>query len=318
MNRKNLFVIFKYLLLVLFLVGFYLYFKNNSENFKSLKEISFSQFSLIFALNFMLYAVNGVIIHFFMRCFNIQLKFLEQFYLSVMTTFGNYFLPFRGGAALRGVYLKQRYQFKYSLFFVAMMAQLLLVLLVALTAMFFFAGHLFYKSSFTNYQLLLSVSVLGFLVSIPLLFSKNIYRLIKVRIVRKAIFPLYRGWRFICRRPSNLAFLFIFCSLNLVVISLMLYFELRFLGITLDNGHVPNYFDALFISVFNSLSSILIITPGAIGIRESMMMAASSFVSFSPEDILVASVLDRAVNIIFIIMAMAVTSLLMRRVWKKS
>ncbi|MEX0595908.1 MAG: lysylphosphatidylglycerol synthase domain-containing protein, partial [Candidatus Paceibacterota bacterium] len=138
MNKKTIFLIIKYGLFALFLIGFIIFFRNNSENFASLKNISADQFGLIFFLNFLLYAVNGFIINCFLNCFDLKLQFLEQIYLSVLTTFGNYFLPFRGGAALRGVYLKQRYQFQYSRFMVAMMAQLLLVLLVALLAMLVF------------------------------------------------------------------------------------------------------------------------------------------------------------------------------------
>ncbi len=312
MDKGRVFLILKYGLLVMFLIGFALYFKNNSENFNSLKEISGSQFGFLFLMNFVFYLVNGLITNSLLRCFNIDLKIVEQFYLSVLTTFGNYFLPFRGGAALRGIYLKKNYQFTYSRFMVAMMAQLLVVLLVALIAMFLFSLQIFLRSGFQDYQLTLALSGMLGLVLVPLFFSKKIYQLIGIRFIRKILFPFYQGWHLVCKKPVNLLRLFFYSCLNLSIISLMLYAELIFLGMTSVTGQIPGFFDALFLSVFNLLSSILIITPGAIGIRESMMMAASNFISITPHDVLVASVLDRSVNIIFIILAFFASSLVMK------
>ncbi len=312
MDKRRIFLILKYGLLALFLIGFVLYFQKNSENFNSLKDISLGQFGFLFLMNFCFYLVNGFITNSLLRCFNINLKVFEQFYLSVLTTFGNYFLPFRGGAALRGIYLKRHYQFTYSRFMVAMMAQLLIVLLVALLAMFLFSIQIFVKSGFQDYQLTSALSMMLVIILIPLFFSKKIYFLIKFKKIRKFLFPFYQGWRLICKKPNNMLRLFFFSCLNLSIVSLMLYSELIFLGFTSASGKVPGFFDALFLSVFNLLSSILIITPGAIGIRESMMMAASNLVSFTPHDILVASVLDRSVNIIFIIVAFAIASFLMK------
>ena len=286
--------------LILLIAGLGIYGYSHSEKFLPLTKISLEQLLILFGLNFLFYAVNGKIISCFLKIFKIDLPFKEQYSLSVITTFGNYYIPFRGGAALRAFYLKSRYAFQYSKFLSAMAAQLLIVLGVAGFGLFLFSLEPLIISDFREYQL----TLLGFLVFItslvPMFIGDLLFKFVRLRFLRKILILVYRGWKMICQSPENLIKIFCYSFLSMLITGMLLYFEFNFLNIRTHDGALINIFDSLFLSIFNVLSSILIFTPGALGIRESVMMSFSQFVSIAPADVLVASVLDRAVNIVFI------------------
>ena len=59
--------------------------------------------------------------------FGIDLHFFEYFSISIITSIGNIFLPMKGGAGFRAVYLKSRYDFDYSYFLSSLAANYLVV-----------------------------------------------------------------------------------------------------------------------------------------------------------------------------------------------
>lgn len=299
-NNKFKKLVLTYGTLLILLTALAIYGYNHSEKFLPLKKITFEQLLTLFALNFIFYAINGRIINCFLKIFKISLPFKEQYSLSVLTTFGNYYIPFRGGAALRAFYLKSRYAFQYSKFLSAMAAQLLIVLGVAGFGLFLFSLEPLIISDFKDYQL----SLFGFIIFIfsllPMFLGDLLFKFVQIRFIRKILILVYRGWKIICQSPYNLFKIFAYSFLAMLVTGMMIYLEFNYLNIRTTDGTLINIFDALFLSIFNMLSSILIFTPGAMGIRESIMMSFSRIVSIDPAHVLVASVLDRAVNIVFI------------------
>src|SRR4030042_3067309 len=103
-----------FLTVVILIIGFYLH-----ENWSEVKNIPYPNFHWLILLCLIVplpFLVNGWLHYHVLKHFGLILPFKEWFGLSVMNTFMNYALPFQGGIGFRSIYLKTKYDFKFSLF----------------------------------------------------------------------------------------------------------------------------------------------------------------------------------------------------------
>ena len=102
------------LIICLILLAFYI--RSHLADFKNISSVSFSYTLIIGLVSALSLIVNGLFLKALTIDFGIDLNFAEYFSLSIVTSFGNIFLPMKGGAGFRAVYLKSRYNFDYSYF----------------------------------------------------------------------------------------------------------------------------------------------------------------------------------------------------------
>ena len=117
------------------------YVRRNFDQFAALQIERPGLIVFLLALIFFMIVVNGYMSALWYRIFGLRLTVSEWFGLSVVTTFGNFITPFRGGSVSTAVYLKQRYGFAYSSF-VGILAALSIIVfwvnsLVCLVSLFF-------------------------------------------------------------------------------------------------------------------------------------------------------------------------------------
>ena len=105
----------------------YSYVRNNLSDFTKISEISLPYVLLIGCVCLAMLVVNGFFLKVLTVSFGINLNFFEYFSISIITSFGNIFLPMKGGAGFRAVYLKSRYDFDYSYFLSSLAANYLVV-----------------------------------------------------------------------------------------------------------------------------------------------------------------------------------------------
>ena len=117
------------LLLCLFIVG-YRYFASHWDETKDLQLIRPSLFLVVaicFAISIML---RGFFTLAVLRAVDVRLSFFESFSLSMVGTMVNNLLPARGGAGVRGLYLKRAHQLPVAYFASTMAAYFLFDTLV--------------------------------------------------------------------------------------------------------------------------------------------------------------------------------------------
>ena len=287
------------------LAVFIVYVVAHWEELEVIKTISLQAIVLLVLLNIALYIVLGSTLNAFLKLFNISLSPVTFTSLSIITSFGNFFLPMRGGAALRAVYLKRWHKLPLTLFLSALSAQLLfLVNFISLIG----AVILPFIPSIPYHLHISALFFLSFLVTLIFIFKPiNFSALVPFPWLRERVNFFCDGLNVVSKSKETFLFVSFTYFLVLIISATMLYVELNDLGI-LTNNNVPiTFLECLFFSSIVLLSSIFLITPGALGIREAMLMSVSNLVGINPNDILAASLIDRGATLltIFIFMPFA-------------
>ena len=126
--------IWKYLKIVITvgIIGYFIYyFYNNRADLLVVLQISPKYLLVIFLLYTLTFFINGIFIKIVLKSFKKTLPVFESFYISIISSLGNYFLPMRGGAAIRSVYLKKKFDFPYSHFVSTLYGMYIIVFLVS-------------------------------------------------------------------------------------------------------------------------------------------------------------------------------------------
>lgn len=240
----------------------------------------------------------------------IDLGLLEWFGLSAMSAMGNYLTPFRGGAAVRAVYLKSRHDLSYARFLSTL--SMLYVLTFATSAAL---GSLASLTLYFRYGLLDGRMILTFffLLLLPVLLFPAMRWLPKLpllslkddcdgdeaswlsRILERATMGLnnvVEGWQIISENRRALIYL-VFASLfNASVTLMMIHFSFSAFveGLPLV--------ESLVLSSFFMISSMIPLTPSGLGVAELVLVLASEgFVNDSSLSVLAAG-LNRTVMIL--------------------
>ena len=79
-----------------------------------LQQVSVWEGLVLLSIGFAGILLNAVQFKIVAKIFSIELNFDEWFGLSSINTMYNYLLPGKAGLAVRGVYLKKKYNFPYS------------------------------------------------------------------------------------------------------------------------------------------------------------------------------------------------------------
>lgn len=291
--RKKLSLIV--LAVLLAFLSYYVY--QNSDDFKILFDINATPALMAGLLYAAVLIVNGMFINALLQGFSVRLSLAEYTSLSILSTFGNTFLPFRGGASFRAVYLKKRHQFSYS-HFVSSLAGLY-VITISLSALVAFIGILILYMQTGTINLLLSILLFGILAgTLFLIYFVSPEKLVLPGWFGRQVARVLEGWKIITKDKKCLAKLYVLASANLVFIAGTMYFECQALGITtLDGSPVP-FLNACILSLVSSLSLLISITPASLGIREAVMMVVAPSVALGTSEALALALFDRVMGIV--------------------
>ncbi len=293
---NKLWKIIKLLISLLVIVFFIYYFINNKENFKIVFSVSASTLLLIFTLYSIHFFLNGLFILNILRSFKHKISNCESFYISVFSSFGNYFLPMQGGAVIRSVYLKNTLNFPFSLFISTLYGNYVIIFLVTsifgLVSLIIldinnstvpFPAYFFFGGLFLSMLLLIIARFKNFPEKINgFVFINNILRIFK---------NIIKGWQILSKNKKLLLKLGAIATINFLVMSTIYYLE--FNALRIDSSTTK-------IILYNSLSgaSLLIsITPGSLGIREGLFFLTSNILEISNNQIMILSLLDRGITL---------------------
>lgn len=292
MNAKK---VFQVLVLVILITWFGVYFYQNINEFRQLKIVNVIYVAPLFFL-FMLFLINnGLILKYLLEPFGIKLKFKEWFGLSVVTSLGNYLTPFRGGAVARAVYLKKIHQFSYSHFLSTLTGIYVVIFLVYSFVGLLAMAFLYYSLGIFNILIFIIFLSLFLFLSGIVIFSPEIKET-KYSFINKFI-NVINGWHLIKSNKKTLMVTVLISAGNVLIMVLTMFLEFKVFGVEMS------LLSALFLSIVSTLGLFISITPGALGIKEAIVVFTAAVVNVPAPQMLAVSILDRIIGlaIIFIL-----------------
>jgi uncharacterized protein (TIRG00374 family) len=227
--------------------------------------------------------------------FNKFISVAESFYVSLISSVGNYFAPVGAGLGFRAVYLKRRHNLGYGDFIATVAGNYVLVFLttslaglVALLVMRHQTGH--------AYWVLMAVFAGLFVIDLMLM-SVKVARLI-VRLLERLRFAKFiagllqkiiEGWLLIVRDKRLITRLLGLTVVGFPLLLLTIYLVLSSIGL-----HV-SFSGLLLLAALSSLSVFINVTPGNIGIKEAVFIFSSQAIGLTTPEILSYSLIDRGV-----------------------
>lgn len=303
MTKKNI----SRLLTIAFLGVFFWYWYNNPNIFKPLSSVSIIVIITLAIGKSFYHLANGLFTKWTAELFTKQ-KFTigEGYYIGVLTAIGNFFGPLLGGTSIRAVYLKKVYGLPYSKFTSTLFGYYLMLFFTT-----FLWGSLvvFLLPPSGQTRLLLIAFVLGALALMGIAFlklpSRGKFRWLENnKVASKIIEILYEiqsGWHVILKNKKLLMKLFVLSIMSFIATVFVAIIEFKTLGITVSLPATGLY------AVLITVSLLVSFTPGAIGIREAMLIALGASLSITNDQILQIAVLDRAVVFLLLLVMFSIT-----------
>ena len=263
----------------------YLY--QHPENLTALGNVSAGSLVTLAWLALLKLAAMGMFTWINLDALGIRLGFGEWYGLSAMTAMGNYLIAFRGGAAIRGVYLKSRYNFPYSLFLSTVASLYLLTFptnaflgLLALAGVYLWLG--ISQPALALFLLACIVGPVGFLILIRWAPQFSGRWASKLNLV-------IEGWKVLTAKPTTVIKLILASVFNSFVTVLMIHFSFRALGVELP------LVKSGVLGILYLISAMVPITPAGMGFAEAALVLASGALGLDSTINILAAGLNRSV-----------------------
>lgn len=285
-NKKLLSIGILIILVVLF--GYYIY--KNIHEFRAL-QVTNPWFIAVLCFTVLVNAaLIGLQIDGFVSAFGVRLNIKEWFGLSIINSFYNMITPFRGGVAVRAVYLKKNHKLSYTNFLSAFAGAYVITFLIASFLGLVSIYLLYFKYGILNWivNLLFFLSFLSLLIvvifspSFPKAKNKWINRFVNV----------LNGWNTIRRNRKILLIVFAVTISQILLGVLGGIVSYHIFGISLG------FSKALFLSCLGTLSLLISVTPSGLGIQEAVSVFSALVIGITPAQSLSVAILGRIVQIV--------------------
>lgn len=292
MKKKTL----SYVLLVIFITYLAVYIKNHHADFKALQHVSLTYLSVIAVAQLLSIFLNGLFVKYTLLPFNKKVSSSESFFVSLIATMGNYFLPVGAGTGMKAVYLKRKFKLAYADFMATLSGNYIIVFM--LNSFFGILALLVLKKYAPPGQFLVLFVVLGAIFTAMLMlatvgFPKLLISwLSKTRFLgklSKLISQVLRGWNIITKHSNLLVKLVLITIVNFLISMVVTHYASVALGLNIGIWPLTLY------TSLGSLSFLLNVTPGSIGIRESIFIFSSATLGLTTSQILSISIIQNGV-----------------------
>ena len=284
----------RWLLTGLVLVAFLAYFFANASKFRPLLHIDAWLLLVIAGADIVLVAANGLFTKFILRPFGKFISLLESFYVSLISSVGNFFAPVGAGFGFRAIYLKKRHGLPYGQYISTLSGNYIVVFLVN---SFFGLVALYLLRARANhpYDVLLVAFAITFIFSVVLSIVKipHLKSTFGGKYLSRFINNLHTvtdGWNHIIAHRRLILQLVSLTTFNFFVSVLVTFSIIKSL-------HLGVGLPALFLfAALNSMSTFINITPANLGIKEAIYLFSGSVLGFSTSQILSIALIDRGVQ----------------------
>lgn len=278
-----------YLVILITLVGFAVYLKLNPAVIDQLRSTKISTILIVLFLYSFMTGILVLISKIVLRMSDMVLSDKENTLLTMYSSVVNFFGPLQSGPGFRVVYLKKKHDINIKKYLSANVVYYLFFALVS--------GAFILSGVFS----LTFAMVLGFLAISIAILSPNVFRYIPYIGSSKYLTSLKEV---AAKFRKDLFTLACLTAFQLVTITGVYFVELRSIDASVQFWQAIIYAGAANFSLFVSL------TPGALGFRESFLFFSQRLHQINSDTIVAASILDRALFVLFLALMMLVILLL--------
>ena len=293
------------ILVLAFIAWGAVYLYRHPEDLAALGNISAGSLVALAWLALLKLAAMGMFTWINLDALGIRLGFGEWYGLSAMTAMGNYLIAFRGGAAIRGVYLKSRYNFPYSLFLSTVASLYLLTFptnaflgLLALAGVYLWLGVS--QPALALFLLACIIGPVSFLILIrwaPQFSGRWTSKLN----------PVVEGWKVLTAKPTTVVKLILASVFNSLVTVLMIHFSFHALGVELP------LVQSGVLGILYLISAMAPITPAGMGFAEAALVLASGALGLDSAINILAAGLNRSAMLVVSLLLGPIFTLLLSR-----
>jgi uncharacterized membrane protein YbhN (UPF0104 family) len=266
-------------LLVLTLIAFVYYFLHNQEQFSRIGHLTWWQVLLIIVGQTIVFFSNILVSVIFIQFIGKKLHFLDSTRITAYSSLVNFFGFLQGGVGLRGVYFKRQFSMSLKKYFALTVIQYLFLFAVA--GLFVLVGISF-TTGLSSALLMTALGVVILASGIVLFGKSNTAKKLQNKL--GAISQLLRA------RPLTMLFAVIILQLGGSLLANFV--ELQAIGANISIGGVLVYTGT------SQFAIVIALTPGAIGIREALLLVVQQQMHLTTQDIVLAATVDRVVYFI--------------------
>ncbi len=279
--------------LVVLIVLFVYYVNTHFSDFKQLRFVEPYYIAFLVLITLVLLVSNGVLFKYLLEPFGVRLRSREWMGLSAVTNFYNTITPFRGGMAVRAMYLRHRHKFSFSDFIGSLSGTYVLEIFIFALLGLLSLGWIYLRYGISNW--IVSFVFIGAFVPmlIIILFSPTLpeTRYKWINFVVRA----FNGWNTIRHNKRILLTISSIVLFQLIVSSIGTKLSYAIFGIDVT------FVQALFLVCIGSLAILVQITPGGLGIAEAVAVFSALVIGIGPPQALAVALLNRAVGTVVIL-----------------
>lgn len=293
-----------WIITIAILIAFVWYALSNHDMFDALGGIGVIFLVLIGFGKIGQFSVNGLFTTWTVEAFTKKIKWAEGIYIAILSAIGNYFGPLLGGTSIRAIHLKKTHNLSYSNFTSTLMGYYLILFLanssLALISLLFIE-----KNSQTNFLMIFFGGIFVFLCTIAFIRlpeKTKLKRLQNNKLGKRFVDTIYEietGWDVLLKNKRLLIKLGFLAILSLLVAFFVTVVEFRAFDISVGLAELWLYTAIVAMTILISL------TPGAIGIREAILLVLSSSVGITGDQVIQIAVVDRGVTFIVLLILFA-------------
>jgi uncharacterized membrane protein YbhN (UPF0104 family) len=288
-SQTRQFIISLVIFLAVIILGVWFFYRH-AEEFRKVTEIGVGSFIALSFLVILTIFVAGLEIMAIVRIFRTRLSVWEGFGLSALNVMVNFYFT-KAGIAAKGIYLKKKHNFPYTQYLSTVGGAYVISLLVqgVLGVIFCLAIA---PSMGLQFQILFAFVIVSLMGLAPFFIPK--IKLKKQSSLFARIDKMLEGWHIIKEHRRMIAVLIAVNFCIIILLTLRLYVAFHSLGY--DVGFWP----CLVMAPLWTLSIVLSITPGSIGIRQVIFGYSSKLLGIGLTEGVLASTIDHAINALWV------------------
>lgn len=289
------------------LLAFAVYFALNTNKFRPLLHIDWLFLIFIAVLDIAAIAVNGLFTKLILKPFHKEISILESFFVSLISSVGNFFAPAGAGLGFRAVYLKRRHGLSYKDYITILSGNYVIVFLTS-SLIGIISLYLLRSRADHQWDVLLAVfagifvvSLIMSLVKVPLPNPRR-FKSSALRSLLSNLSRVIHGWSYIVshRRLMLQLISLTFFNLGLVMATTF---------IIIKSLHFSVGFVALMLfSVLGTFSVFINITPANLGVKEAIYLFSSAILGFSLNQIVLIALVDRGILFLVLLLMWLLSS----------
>ena len=251
-------------------------------------------------------SANGLVYLLVFRKLGARVSFAESFALTALSIAANLFLPLRGGAGLRAVYLKRVHDLRYTRFAASLIVFYVLSALVASTGTLVAASWLVIVGGRRGLEPILLVAAFCLVGSAATFYLPRLQR--RGTWIADALAGISEGWHTLREGSGTLVRLLPVTALQTMGLLVSLWGAAAAIGVRLSAIEI------LLVGTLGVLSTLISLTPGSLGIYEATVGFAATTVGVGATEGVVAALVSRTVLMLLLaVIAPLATLLLFRR-----